>query len=111
MNISLDFDDTYTRDPLLWDNFVVSARRHGHKVYVVTMRYKEEGQEVVEALQENVDQIIFTGRMAKKPYLAKMMINIDVWIDDNPFAILNDLQPLPYSVYQSMDVVPEFTRT
>ena len=79
MNISLDFDDTYTRDPLLWDNFVASARRHGHKVYVVTMRYKEEGQEVVEALQENVDMIIFTGRMAKKPYVAKMMINIDVY--------------------------------
>jgi hypothetical protein len=111
MNISLDFDDTYTRDPLLWDNFVASARRHGHYVYVVTMRYKEEGDDVIKALQENVDQIIFTGRMAKKPYLAKMMIHIDVWIDDNPFAILNDLQPLPYSVYHPMDTVPVFTRT
>jgi UDP-galactopyranose mutase len=111
MNISLDFDDTYTRDPILWDNFVVNARRHGHKVYVVTMRYKEEGQEVYEALAENVDQIIFTGRMAKKPYVEAKGIDISVWIDDNPFAVYNDMQPLPYSVYQQMDVVPEFTRT
>lgn len=96
MNISLDFDDTYSRDPLLWDNFVASARRHGHHVYVVTMRYKEEGDEVVKALAENVDMIIFTGRLAKKPYLANMMIHIDVWIDDNPWAVYNDMAPIPY---------------
>ena len=58
---------------------------------------KEEGDDVIKALQENVDMIIFTGRMAKKPYVAKMMIHIDVWIDDNPFAVYNDMQPLPYS--------------
>jgi hypothetical protein len=96
MNISLDFDDTYTRDPLLWDNFISSARQHGHRVYVVTMRYKEEGDDVVKYLQENVDMIIFTGRLAKKPYLDNMHIHIDVWIDDNPFAVYNDMSPIPH---------------
>ena len=96
MNISLDFDDTYTRDPLLWDNFISSARQHEHRVYVVTMRYKEEGDDVVKYLQENVDMIIFTGRLAKKPYLDNMHIHIDVWIDDNPFAVYNDMSPIPH---------------
>ena len=96
MNISLDFDDTYTRDPLLWDNFISSARQQGHQVYVVTMRYKEEGDDVVKYLQENVDMIIFTGRLAKKPYLDNMHIHIDVWIDDNPFAVYNDMSPIPH---------------
>jgi hypothetical protein len=31
MKISLDFDDTFTRDPKLWEDFVGSAQRRGHE--------------------------------------------------------------------------------
>ena len=48
MNISLDFDDTYTRDPAFWNSFIVGARGRGHHVYLVTARTPEQGQEVLE---------------------------------------------------------------
>ena len=90
MNISLDYDNTYTRDPIFWDLVVSSAKRHGHKVYVVTMRTPEEGEEVRRYLQDKVEMIVFTSRRAKKDYCSNLMISIDVWIDDMPLFILKD---------------------
>ena len=33
MNISIDYDDTYTKDPLMWNWFAQQALDRGHKVY------------------------------------------------------------------------------
>ena len=90
MNISLDYDETYTRDPILWLNLIRIAKERGHKVYVVTMRYPEEGAEVLQELQRHVEQVIFTSRQAKKQYCYdNHKLNIDVWIDDMPFFVNN----------------------
>lgn len=94
MNISLDFDDTFTRDPNGWLSFVQLFRSRGHKVYCVTMRYPEEGQEVMEWLSEKVDHIYFTSRQAKKPFMYAAGIDIHVWIDDNPSFINCDALPM-----------------
>lgn len=92
MNIALDYDRTYTEDPKSWDKFIAIFRAAGHKVYCVTMRFEDElGTErkaVVQALEDKVDQIIFTNRQAKKAFLATLKIEIDVWIDDEPTWIL-----------------------
>lgn len=90
MNISLDYDSTYTRDPEMWNIFIANAHLSGHKVYCVTMRHTWEGDDVREALEGQVDYIFFTGRKAKKKFMYDKMIGIDVWIDDIPFFILND---------------------
>jgi hypothetical protein len=92
MNISLDFDGTYTKDPELWDTFIKDARSKGHKVYVVTMRYGHgpEACEVKSGLSTKVDDIYFTSRTAKKPYMRALDIWIDIWIDDQPEFILED---------------------
>ena len=66
MNISLDFDNTYTRDPDGWDTFIKVMRYRGHKVYCVTMRYETEGEIVIKLLESKVDNIFFTDRQAKE---------------------------------------------
>jgi hypothetical protein len=90
MNISLDYDNTYTRDPLLWNAFLRMTEDLGHTIYCVTMRYDFEGHDVRAALDGRVDYIFFTGRKAKKDFMFEQGIAIDVWIDDMPFFVLND---------------------
>lgn len=90
MNIALDFDETYTLDPTLWDVFINAAVRKGHKVFCVTMRNDDEMMEVYSQLNGKVNAIFNTSRHAKLPYMNKVGIKIDVWIDDRPDFILNN---------------------
>lgn len=94
MNISLDYDNTYTRDPVMWDTIIGIIKRHGHSVYVVTMRYPSEGAEVEQYLAHQVERIIYTSRKNKMDYVQQQMVSIDIWIDDMPWFILNDAKQL-----------------
>lgn len=89
MNIGLDFDDTYTRDPAMWDMLIPLIQARGHKVYCVTGRTPEEGRNVLVTLGKIIgeDHCYFTSRQSKKNYMFKMNICIDVWVDDNPLLI------------------------
>lgn len=92
MNISIDFDDTYTRDPLMWNKFILDARAHGHTVYCVTARgesFPEEVEEVLATIGRLVgqDNCIFTDGKQKRQVCLNKNINIHVWIDDMPEAI------------------------
>jgi hypothetical protein len=93
MNLSLDYDDTYTRDPEFWDGFIRSARKRGHKVYCVTMRHSfpsKEAYEVADSLNGKVDAMFFTARKGKRDFMYEQGICIDVWIDDRPdFIVMN----------------------
>ena len=88
MNISLDFDDTYTRDPEMWNHFVELAQQSGHTVYCVTAREpnKVNKEEVYNSIGRLVgkDNCYFTNSMAKAKYMSEQGIQIDVWIDDLP---------------------------
>jgi ABC-type uncharacterized transport system substrate-binding protein len=90
MVISLDYDDTYTRDPRLWDAFITAAKASGHTVYCVTMRYRKEGADVVRTLTGKVDNIFFTERRNKHDFMFEQGISVNVWIDDMPWFILHD---------------------
>jgi hypothetical protein len=79
MLLALDYDNTYTQDPVLWDGFILAARSRGHAVKIVTMRYPSEPVEV-----PGVD-VVYTSRQAKKHFMAA-----DVWIDDTPAFIFQD---------------------
>ncbi len=97
MLIALDYDGTYTADPMLWDMFILNARLTGHTVYCITMRFAEgnsgEAEEVKNALEGKVDKIIFTNRQAKKPFMIKHFNQCpDVWIDDMPEFITEPAQ-------------------
>ena len=92
MNISIDFDDTYTRDPLMWNDLVYLAKARGHKVYCVTARgesFPDEVTEVLDTIGQLIGQenCIFTDGKQKRQFCLDKNINIHVWIDDMPEAI------------------------
>lgn len=93
MNISLDFDDTYTRDPALWNVFVQDAIARGHRVYVVTMRSPEQSKEVYDSIGQIVGEsrCYFTCMQSKRNFMYAKGIPIHVWIDDMPDAILRGI--------------------
>ena len=89
MHISLDFDDTYTRDPQMWNKFINLAKLSGHNVYCVTFRFPEQSQQVYESIGQVIgnDCCYFTAYTAKRSYMQSKGIMIDVWIDDMPMLI------------------------
>lgn len=91
MKISLDYDDTFTKDPDFWLKFVLMCRMHGHVVYCVTARGEGGRAEVMENLGQYLgeDRCFFTNLQGKRSYMFRQGISIDVWIDDNPGMILS----------------------
>ncbi len=91
MNISLDFDNTYTRDPDFWRQFILLAKQNGHTIYCVTARSFAQSYEVLNTIAKHISEenCYFTNMTAKKEYMYKQGISIDVWIDDMPFFIEN----------------------
>lgn len=85
LTIALDYDDTYSADPAMWDKFIKTAQAHGHKVVCVTMRKA--------TLTERLDMeipVIYTARKAKVGHCEREGIKIDIWIDDAPHWLLGD---------------------
>jgi hypothetical protein len=91
MNISLDFDDTYTRDPQMWNNFINLALLSGHKVYCVTLRTPEQGDAVLNSIGKLVP-VYFCSMQSKAKYMYAHGIHIDVWIDDMPICIVEGIE-------------------
>lgn len=91
MNIGLDFDDTYTRDPAGWDEFIRNFTSRRHKIYCVTFRFPEQSQQVYDTIGKVIgnENCHFTSYTAKRKYMQSKDIYIDVWIDDMPILIDN----------------------
>jgi hypothetical protein len=87
--IALDYDGTYTADPVLWDAFIEAARRRGHEVHVVTMRSASEPVR----LGAHVDRVHYTDRKAKRAFMDARGLSVQVWIDDMPDFIVGDAAP------------------
>jgi hypothetical protein len=89
MNIGLDFHDTYTKDPIFWDQVIFLAQRYDHEVYVVTAAAEGEDEDVYD-VPVPLEQIFFTARNAKHQFMKAEGIKIDVWIDNEPEFIKED---------------------
>lgn len=91
MKIGLDFDDTYTAAPELFDNFIRVAKFMGHEVKFVTWRFANHrpdglsNADIEAAARRNrIDVIFCEGKAKEDCYKA------DVWIDDMPYAVINN---------------------
>lgn len=93
MLIVLDFDETFTRDPFLWHDFITLAKQRGHTIICATMRHESEGEDVIRFLGDRVEKIIFTDRKAKRKAVYDAGYMPSVWIDDSPQFIDNDALP------------------
>lgn len=84
MKIALDFDETYTEDPILFGNLVRLAKARGHEVKIVTWRKDTDNanEDIREAARTLGIGVVYCAGIAKmKCYAA------DVWIDDSPYAV------------------------
>lgn len=79
MLIALDYDKTYTADPMLWEDFIQSARARGHTVKIVTMRRPDE------VVSDVPIDVVYTSRKAKAS-----IVKADIWVDDSPHWIHQD---------------------
>ena len=95
MKIAIDFDDTYTRDPSMWNQFILNMIDCGHEVFCVTWRHEDELSDVEDTIGTIIDsdKIIATGRLAKDEFCRSKDIFIDVWIDDDPCSITRSMEP------------------
>ncbi len=82
--IALDYDGTYTDDPVLWELFIKNALNCGHTVLCITMRYPE-----TEKIALNIP-VYYTKRQSKMNFCKANNIDIDIWIDDKPGWIFDD---------------------
>jgi len=93
MNIALDYDDTYTRDPEFWNRFINMCWVKGHYVCICTCRGDNEHERIklVESGDIITDRVpvFYTDGQAKREYMTRVGgILIHVWIDDMPDLIL-----------------------
>jgi len=84
MIIALDFDDTYTVDPMLWTAFITKCNTRGHTVTFVTFRPDNGDNSDIEYEAEclNIDIVYTAGMQKQHCYTA------DVWIDDSPETVV-----------------------
>jgi hypothetical protein len=89
MNIALDFDDTYTRDPVLWDQFISDSLARGHDIRIVTFRKRTMTDPALDYLATKMP-VIFTEYTQKREFTNRMGWMVDVWIDDSPEFIVGN---------------------
>lgn len=90
MKIALDFDGTYTADPDFWHEFINEALVNGHHVWIVTARDEEnDGINWSKVgLKHAPCPVVFCDGCPKRQITRELGIEIDVWIDDNPYGIV-----------------------
>jgi hypothetical protein len=91
MIIALDFDDTYNRDPDMWDGVIKCINNHDNSVLLATYGHPVlDYDPLFDRLSDLGVECFFTDGKAKRPFLRDLGIYVDVWIDDNPFSITQD---------------------
>lgn len=91
MNIAIDYDETWTADPILWNGFIDEATNRGHRVFCVTCRPQpEDWRENDLVLIPFIPKArhVFTNRAAKRWYCQQLGLSIDIWIDDMPETVI-----------------------
>jgi len=93
LTIAVDFDDTFTADPVLWSKFVQHAKQLGHNPIVVTARRNTaENMDLINEQLSHFDchmRIYFSNLGSKVECMEKRGINVDIWIDDAPYALVH----------------------
>lgn len=86
MKIALDYDETYTADPGLWDMFVKEAQRRGHFVQIVSFRFEFGDNSDIESVASALSIPVVYTNARQKQHLVKA----DIWIDDSPESVVGE---------------------
>ena len=91
--VALDYHNTYSADPKFWDTFIYMCWMRKWDVYCVS--HATDPKEI-DDLYDSIgkvlgkDNVIMTDGKAKEPFVEKLGIDIDIWIDNNPIHIIED---------------------
>ncbi len=95
MRIAIDYDDTYTLDPMMWNDIIGMFKSWLAKdefVCVSSRRNTRENRSEIEDAMPDMP-IYLTGYNAKQEFMDKLGKHVDVWIDDDPATINPDGKP------------------
>lgn len=92
--IGVDFDDTISTNELGWLQVLALFERLGYIVYVVTYRSATEWPEDMDFLRDKGYKVFCTDRMSKREFMKRKGLDVDIWIDDNPYGIIYDMDRL-----------------
>ena len=99
MIISMDFDNTFSLAPEDWLDFMLMMRKRGHEVIVVTGRRENVYPEDFDIFHQYGFKVYKTKWLAKRVYMREVEgIEVDVWIDDCPEAILTNCEGQPKAI-------------
>jgi hypothetical protein len=92
MNIMIDYDRTFTADVAMWREVIDNSFLfYGHKVFLVTSRSMEQPIDLVQDFVDRKIPIIYCAFRAKRDVCTEQGIRIDIWIDDDPQWITDDI--------------------
>jgi hypothetical protein len=92
MLLSLDYDQTYTRDPDFWDGVIAAGIARGHSFVCITNRPNPPGTGKAERLPSPRIPVLCAGQEFKQDAARAAGLKVSVWIDDMPASIN---QPFP----------------
>lgn len=87
--VAIDYDDTYTLNPKLFESIAQFFALHEFEVLIVTYRPTSVPIECVTTIP-----VHYTDGRAKDKFMRSLGINIDVWIDDSPITVVQDREGL-----------------
>ena len=89
--VSLDYDGTFSDNPVLWSDVVRVLALAGAKVVCISNRIDTEENRMLlrSHLPDAVETVICCGALPKANAAFDNSISVDVWIDDNPARIKN----------------------
>lgn len=79
--IAVDYDNTYSDDPELFELFIKAAQERGHLVFIVTARAESQPVPVKSC------EVFYTDGANKAPFMREHGLDIDIWVDDWPELI------------------------
>lgn len=81
--ISVDYDDTYTEDPEMFEQIMELMKKRGHIPVIVTARNKEKHP------ISSRFEVFYTNGENKAQFMRNVGLEVDIWIDDWPELIGN----------------------
>ena len=83
MIIAIDYDNTYTAAPELWNRMISMFSDAGHTIICITGRTENMAQPVMDSIGKLIP-VIFAGNDWKRDAAIKRGYKVDVFIDDMP---------------------------
>lgn len=86
MKIAIDYDETYTKDPGLWDLFIQAAKERRHEIVIVTFRFNVGDNRDIEGVAKTLSvPVVYTNARQKQH-----VVQADIWIDDSPETVVSE---------------------